>query len=816
MSTSSSEKTKLLQYKQLSIEVATAQDDDYDDHSSSNRSSSSPSLSSYHNGSGSTTHATSQHYQQRDGTNPQKSACKRRRLHFLMKYFQPITSTPTNSTRFLFLLRGCFVLLGLFTISRHVVQIIWYSNTTSGGGGGGVEQHHHFHSWPTVLSIRNNATADYVNALDNFLYDEMKVATFVNVDDADADGTQGGGMKYNIKIDKDMIEFHDNITVSWNFNGAGNDKDGLKGDLVDTDSVIALYCPAAGTATTTATTTKEQFNPKNFIDAATISQIQSTMLAQNLITDDLNDKIKKYWKIPSFPVIKEDTCEFRLWSRRHTMDTTNANANANDGNSHIMVYNLLATTGPIHIKNGSTIPTTIHLALTTNNHEMLVHFSTGGNENVNQIPMVVYSAIKEDLDNHNNNMTSCQFNFGSTTTYHASDMCHSPANLQEPGKFSSPHLLHSVTMVNLEADVRYYYKVGLLDRSQAKNMLDFENDIVWSDVYSFQSAMPAGVDQTRDGKPLTFLVYADQGVSGYGNGDDGDRVATYTQREVEDREEEEEGGAGIRMVHHFGDLSYAQGASHMWDIWLDMVSRFATSVPLMVGVGNHEYDHVTGGGIGKDPSGVITPGGYNPKWGNYGSDSNGECGVPTSIRFIMPANGNGVYWYSYDYGLVHTIMLSTEHDISPGSEQFLWLEMDLSAVNRTLTPWVILETHRPMYMIEDIAPNTQVGIHLRQNFEELLHRYNVDLYLAGHYHAYFRSCPGLYKSRCKNGGMTHITIGTAGAELDSVPLLRKPWSAFFSAEWGYGRITVANATALLFEFVSDQDGSTKDSTWLLK
>ena len=32
---------------------------------------------------------------------------------------------------------------------------------------------------------------------------------------------------------------------------------------------------------------------------------------------------------------------------------------------------------------------------------------------------------------------------------------------------------------------------------------------------------------------------------------------TWTQREVEEH--------GIHAVHHFGDLSYANGAGHMWD-----------------------------------------------------------------------------------------------------------------------------------------------------------------------------------------------------------------------------------------------------------
>ena len=296
---------------------------------------------------------------------------------------------------------------------------------------------------------------------------------------------------------------------------------------------------------------------------------------------------------------------------------------------------------------------------------------------------------------------------------------------------------------------------------------------------------------------------------GYGNDDGGVRTSKWARREIESNH--------IRSIHHIGDLGYAQGVGHMWDKWLDMVSVFSTSVPLMIGVGNHEYDHTSGGGNnGKDPSGVTTPGGFKPNWGDFGDDSNGECGVPVAKRFTMPNNGNGVFWYSYAFGNVYTIMLSSEHDLSRKSDQYKWLEAQLSSINRTLTPWVIVEAHRPMYNIEDMPANTKVGIGMRQEFETLLLKYNVDLFLSGHYHSYMRSCNGLYKSKCNNGGPTHITVGTAGAELDNVSLLRKKWVAKYIAQWGYGRVTSLSNYELLWEFVSDVDGSVKDQVLISK
>ena len=69
-----------------------------------------------------------------------------------------------------------------------------------------------------------------------------------------------------------------------------------------------------------------------------------------------------------------------------------------------------------------------------------------------------------------------------------------------------------------------------------------------------------------------------------------------------------------------------------------------------------------------------------------GNDSGGECGVATARRFIMPAapplalaegnveyhsrHENPPFWYSFDYGSIHFVMLSTEHDVTPGSHQY--------------------------------------------------------------------------------------------------------------------------------------------------
>ena len=53
-----------------------------------------------------------------------------------------------------------------------------------------------------------------------------------------------------------------------------------------------------------------------------------------------------------------------------------------------------------------------------------------------------------------------------------------------------------------------------------------------------------------------------------------------------------------------------------------------------------------------------------------GDDSSGECSVPIFHRFVTPTNGHGLYWYSFNYGSVHVLQMSSEHDWTEGSEQY--------------------------------------------------------------------------------------------------------------------------------------------------
>ncbi len=130
---------------------------------------------------------------------------------------------------------------------------------------------------------------------------------------------------------------------------------------------------------------------------------------------------------------------------------------------------------------------------------------------------------------------------------------------------------------------------------------------------------------------------------------------------------------------------------------------------------------------------------FNPNWGNYGIDSGGECGVPFNTRFLMPQNGFLNNWFSINYPLVHFTFFSTEHNFSAGSEQYQWLEQDLSSVDHS-QKWLVVVGHRPMYSSNFFAVSEfTMNNHVREELEALFVKYRVGI--QNKLHTYFNTVP---------------------------------------------------------------------------
>ncbi|CAE7440754.1 ACP7 [Symbiodinium microadriaticum] len=127
----------------------------------------------------------------------------------------------------------------------------------------------------------------------------------------------------------------------------------------------------------------------------------------------------------------------------------------------------------------------------------------------------------------------------------------------------------------------------------------------------------------------------------------------------------------------------------------------------MVGVGNHE------------------------KFYNYTS---------FNARYKMPAEasrGNQNFWYSYDYGNIHWISISSEHSLDPDSEQmrFLRSDLEMASANRQAIPWIVMSLHRPIYCSSwNSFDDTRPGSKYQSALEPLLLEFDVDLTVTGHMH----------------------------------------------------------------------------------
>ena len=188
-------------------------------------------------------------------------------------------------------------------------------------------------------------------------------------------------------------------------------------------------------------------------------------------------------------------------------------------------------------------------------------------------------------------------------------------------------------------------------------------------------------------------------------------------------------------------------------------------------------------------------------------------------RWTSPNNGNGIFWYSFDYGAVHVVQMSTEHDWTRGSAQYNWLKADLAAVNRSVTPWIVLTGHRMMYTTQmPKGGDYIVSQHMQAELGDLLYAARVNLMLTGHQHSYERTCP-VYNGKCvENGQATvQIVVGSAGAALEDGGFSSSlgPWSIVHedANAYGYCRIT-ATMDSMDVEFVQNVDGTVFDSVSL--
>ena len=392
-------------------------------------------------------------------------------------------------------------------------------------------------------------------------------------------------------------------------------------------------------------------------------------------------------------------------------------------------------------------------------------------------------------------------------------------------------VIYMATMSSLVPSDKYVYRVKGFDNTNQteRSSTDFQ----------FTAAPEISAD-----RPTKIATLADQGTFML--------LGFAVQDKLFHMQEE----LGIDYATVVGDLSYAGLSTalphlniskedefeHVWDLYGIQSQPVAATRPWMVTNGNHE------------------------RFYNYSAYRN---------RYSMPAERSSGsldnFWYSYDYGNVHWISISSEHDLDDGSIQKEWLTNDLaqaaSPERRAQVPWIVLALHKPLYCSADGWGTSYADL-----LEPLCLQYGVDLTITGHMHAYERIHPveqgevtcypqkkhtivdgkvtsyDMYQS-C-NKGPVHVVQGnTGGMQAETFAQPAPAWSAVrfangiippnrteaslegstttattvgididwaYSNTFGFGVATFANSTHLHYEVVPITGELGVDDFWIVK
>ncbi len=405
----------------------------------------------------------------------------------------------------------------------------------------------------------------------------------------------------------------------------------------------------------------------------------------------------------------------------------------------------------------------------------------------------------------------------STLTYALSDLCQ-PKYVALRG-WEAPGFLHHATVrLPTEQPGSFWYRVG-----------DAGTNLSWSDVIG--PVHHGGAKRGDEGELTSFAAFGDMGTYSYAPSDDlgacDDQTAAALLRVAPE----------LDVVFHVGDIAYANdGPQSRWRYYMEEIAGTASLVPWMVGCGNHDCLWEPG-----------TPHAHGPTWpGSFvdaGGDG-GQCGLPYDSRFRMPGEPSRIaaweesragtvnnLFYNFSVGLVHFVMISSEHDLSEGGTQHAWLAEHLPTVNRTAHPFVVLGLHRPIYSSTSGGAKAPETHGQRTALEPLLLLHRVTVVVAGHYHQYERSCAVAEGVCVDDGARSGSASGSGGGSAGTVHLLAgiagvthddewvsptPPWvRAQSRGRFGYARFDVLNRTHMRLTAVEAKDGSVIDEAWIL-
>ena len=187
-------------------------------------------------------------------------------------------------------------------------------------------------------------------------------------------------------------------------------------------------------------------------------------------------------------------------------------------------------------------------------------------------------------------------------------------------------------------------------------------------------------------------------------------------------------------------------------------------------------------------------------------------------------------YYSHDLKNVHFISMSTEHPYEKGSRQYEFIKNDLEKTsNNPEIDWIVVHQHKPLYSTKQ---DKQEAEQLRDIYEQLFQKSDVDLVISSHNQYYERTYPILYnedyeKTTNKKAqpqpiitdhsqseypptdGIVFLTVGTAGDELDPVKEIHD-FYVVQASKFGFLNIEIENKGKTLVGTFHSNDGDIID------
>eukprot|EP00658_Telonema_sp_P-2_P036281 TRINITY_DN2627_c0_g1_i2.p1 TRINITY_DN2627_c0_g1~~TRINITY_DN2627_c0_g1_i2.p1 ORF type:complete len:362 (-),score=81.73 TRINITY_DN2627_c0_g1_i2:331-1416(-) len=341
----------------------------------------------------------------------------------------------------------------------------------------------------------------------------------------------------------------------------------------------------------------------------------------------------------------------------------------------------------------------------------------------------------------------------------------------------------------------------------------------------------------------------------------------------------------IDTILHMGDHAYdmGNGGDKRGDAYMNAYQPALSGCPWVPVIGNHEgndgdhefrYLNMTFGetlGYAAAPFSTV--------------DSTAETALAdllTKATLLGPGAHSGVpshtsRWFSVDVGLIHIAALDLNQG-TLGPEQTAWLEADLAAVDRAITPWVFGTSHFPLFNDAAAAnPDASASWYTGEASEKyatsghsfvpavcdqlgqcertvgelmgtiqselmpILSKHKVDVWNAGHIHDYQSTWPVCYdpSSNASNictdsagqpiknfnnpAGLVHVTEGNGGvpgvvgtSTMKQCGTSTSEWCRTHGTGGAYGRWTAYNQSVLVYEHVQNNGAQVTDTFTITK